>query len=177
MKILVCGGAGYIGSHTILEMHEQYNWEPISIDNHSNSTPEAYQRIQNITNKSVEQYNLDLNDFDALDQLLSNLKIDGIIHFAALKAVGESVDHPDVYYRNNINSLLNILDVAKKHKIKNFIFSSSCSVYGNIKSLPVSEMTTLGNTESPYARTKLFGEEIIKDYAKQNTDFRYICLR
>jgi UDP-glucose 4-epimerase len=112
-----------------------------------------------------------------MDDILSEHKVDGIIHFAAYKAVGESVESPIQYYDNNINSLLNMLDTAKYFGIKNFVFSSSCSLYGNLKELPATEESSLSEPESPYAYTKLIGEQILKDFSKVNPDFKIVSLR
>ena len=175
--ILVTGGAGYIGSHTILELLEKTNFEVISIDNYSNSSCETYDRIQQITGKEIEHYNFDLCDKEELFKLLSSKKISGIIHFAAFKSVPESVENPYKYYTNNITSLLNIIEGCNQFSITNLIFSSSCSVYGNIEKMPVSETSLLNIAESPYAHTKQIGEEILEQYAKTSAKFQTIALR
>ncbi|MBL0329723.1 MAG: UDP-glucose 4-epimerase GalE [Bacteroidetes bacterium] len=176
--ILITGGAGYIGSHTIIELLETTPFNIVSIDNYSNSSSETFARIERITGKKITNYPIDICNKKELETVfLNNTSIIGIIHFAAFKAVGESVENPQKYYHNNINSLLNILDCAVKYNVKNFIFSSSCSVYGNIKELPVKETTPLGKAESPYAYTKQVGEEILKDYAKANPKLQTIALR
>lgn len=176
--VIVTGGAGYIGSHTIIELLEQTNFHIVSLDNYSNSTAETYNNIKKISNKSFDFFNVDLCDSNALDKIFSNLSgIVGVIHFAAFKTVPESVANPYKYYHNNINSQLNMLQACLKYGIKNFIFSSSCSVYGNIASLPVNEQTPLSKAESPYAYTKQVGEEILKDYAKAFSDLQMIALR
>ena len=176
--ILVTGGAGYIGSHTIIELLEITNLNVVSIDNYSNSSSATFERIKRITGKDVKNYDIDICNKDLLEAIFQNDKtIVGVIHFAAFKAVGESVINPQKYYHNNINSLLNILDCCIKYDVKNFIFSSSCSVYGNINQLPVKETTPFGKAESPYAYTKQAGEEILKDYAKANPQLRTIALR
>lgn len=167
MKFVVTGGAGYIGSHTIIDMIESTNWEIISIDSFLNSTPDTFRRIQEITGKTIENFQIDLCDRKALQDVFSELgPIDGIIHFAALKAVSESVEKPLLYYQNNITGLLNIIECCDKFNIPNLIFSSSCSIYGNVDAVPVDEMTPLADSESPYAATKAMGEEILKDVAK-----------
>ncbi len=177
-KIIVTGGAGYIGSHTIIELIENTNYEVISIDNFSNSSSKTFDRIKKITGKSVKNYDVDLCDKIKIEKIVAKEKsIIGVIHFAAYKSVTESVDSPYKYYNNNINSLLNILECCIKYKITNFIFSSSCSVYGNINELPVHEETPFQKAESPYAYTKQVGEEIIKDYAKANSTIQTIALR
>jgi UDP-glucose 4-epimerase len=177
MKILVTGGAGYIGSHTILELLNDAAIEVISVDNFANSTPDTYNRINTIANKVVKHYNIDLNDKEALYRLFETEKtISGVIHFAAFKAVGESVLKPSKYYINNINSLVNVLDACVQFNVKDFIFSSSCSVYGNAVKLPVDEHTPIAKAESPYAHTKQLGEEIIQFYTNQ-FNLKAIALR
>ncbi len=177
IQILLTGGAGYIGSHTIIELINK-GYDVISADNYSNSTPKTYERIQKITGQSVKHFGVDLCDLFLTKQLFEeNPGIKGIIHFAALKSVPESVAQPLHYYFNNINSLLNILECVKVYSIPNFIFSSSCSVYGNVRLLPVNEDTPLGITESPYAYSKLIGEKIIQDFARINPATKAISLR
>ena len=176
--IIVTGGAGYIGSHTIIELLTKTNFKVVSIDNFSNSTPKSYQRIKDITNKSFETINIDICDEEKLFAELSKIKnIAGIIHFAAYKSVPESVTEPLVYYRNNLNSLNNLLKFSLDNKIKNFIFSSSCSVYGNADALPVTEETPLKTAESPYGHTKQVGEETINFVCKANQNFNAVLLR
>ncbi len=176
--ILITGGAGYIGSHTIIELMESTNYNVISIDNLSNSSISTYERIYQITGKKITHYEIDLCDANALDAFFQTEKgIIGIIHFAAFKSVSESVALPHKYYHNNINSLLNILECCMKYSIKHFIFSSSCSVYGNIELLPVKEDTPLNKAESPYAYTKQIGEEILKDYCNAFPKMDMISLR
>ncbi len=176
--ILVTGGAGYIGSHTIIELLETTNFNIISADNFSNSSAQTFDRIKRITGKKVINYNVDLCDKNEVKNIFEKEKnIIGVIHFAAYKSVSESVSNPYKYYHNNINSLLNILECCLKFNVHNFIFSSSCSVYGNIDQLPVKETTPLGKVESPYAYTKQVGEEIIKDYAHTNNKIKTIALR
>lgn len=177
-KVLVTGGTGYIGSHTIIELIETTGVEIISVDNYSNSSPATTALIESITGKKIVNHNVDLCNLAATDELFAaNPGITGIIHFAAFKSVPESVAHPLTYYHNNIASLVNILQCATKYKVNNFIFSSSCSVYGNIEQLPVTEDTPLPKAESPYANTKQIGEEIIRDYVKVNPSLQAISLR
>lgn len=173
--ILVTGGAGYIGSHTVVELLKNPEYDVIIVDNFSNSNPEIINRLFELTKRPVKIYHRDCRD--QMDDILSEHKVDGIIHFAAYKAVGESVESPIQYYDNNINSLLNMLDTAKYFGIKNFVFSSSCSLYGNLKELPATEESPLSEPESPYAYTKLIGEQILKDFSKVNTDFKITSLR
>lgn len=162
--VLITGGAGYIGSHTIVEVFQNTNFEVISIDNYSNSFPDVYDGIYQITQKKVIPIDIDLCNKDSLFTALSPYKnrIEGIIHFAAYKSVPESVQEPLKYYYNNITSLLNIVELAHQYNIKNFIFSSSCSVYGDIKTSPVTENTPLPSPNSQYAHTKQVGEEILE---------------
>jgi UDP-glucose 4-epimerase len=175
--ILITGGAGYIGSHTIIELLESTDFKVISIDNFSNSSPKTFDRIEQITGKRIKNFEINLCDFEALETALSEIKIDGVIHFAAYKSVPESVDQPIKYYHNNINSLLNIIKYCEKYSIRNFIFSSSCSVYGNVEKMPVSEETNLSKAVSPYAYTKQIGEQILIDYAKVHKKLNVIALR
>ena len=176
--ILVTGGAGYIGSHTIIELLENTLFNVISIDNYSNSSAKTFDRIEKITGKKVRNYNIDICDKKELSKILETEKgIIGIIHFAAYKSVPESVTNPYKYYHNNINSLLTVLECCLKFNIENFIFSSSCSVYGNIDQLPVKEDTPLGKAESPYAATKQMGESILKNYSKAFPQLQCIALR
>lgn len=171
-KVVVTGGCGYIGSHTIVDLINK-GFEVISIDNNSRSTTILLEGIKKITGVSVKNYCIDICDREALEQVfVENKNIVGIIHFAAYKSVPESLSEPLMYFNNNINSLLNILDVCQKHNINSLIFSSSCSVYGNADILPVSELSPLKEPECSYARTKRMGEEIILDYinsGKYNT--------
>jgi UDP-glucose 4-epimerase len=176
--IIVTGGAGYIGSHTIIELLTKTNFNVVSIDNFSNSTVKSYDRIKEITNKHFETLNFDLCEDERLKTELSKIKnIIGIIHFAAYKSGPERVTNPPLYYHNNLNSLNNLLKYAHDQKIKNFIFSSSCSVYGNANELPVTEKTPLKNAESPYGHTKQIGEDIINYVCKTNSDFNAVILR
>lgn len=173
--ILVTGGAGYIGSHTVVELLKNPEYDVIIVDNFSNSNPEIVNRLHDLTQRPIKIYHRDCRE--QMDDILSEHKVDGIIHFAAYKSVGESVENPIQYYDNNINSLLNMLDTAKYFGIKNFVFSSSCSLYGNLKELPATEESPLSEPESPYAYTKLMGERILQDFSKVNTDIKIIALR
>jgi UDP-glucose 4-epimerase len=176
--ILVTGGAGYIGSHTIIELLEHNDFNVLSIDNYSNSSAKTFDRIEKITGKKVHNYAIDICSKIELEKVFEKEQnIIGVIHFAAFKSVNESVSNPYKYYGNNITSLLNILECCLNYSVDNFIFSSSCSVYGNINSLPVSEQTPLGKAESPYAFTKQVGEEIIKDYTRAFSQLQCIALR
>ena len=178
MKILVTGGAGYIGSHTIIEILQNTKWEVISIDNYSNSSENTYNRIKEITGKEIKYYNIDLKNLSDVEKILNeHSDVDGIIHFAAFKAVGESVENPIMYYDNNINSLNNILRCQAKFNIPSLIFSSSCAVYGNTEELPVTENSKLSKPESPYAYTKQIGEVMVDDFVKVNKNIGAISLR
>ena len=179
MKILVTGGAGYIGSHTIIDILENTDHEVVSIDNFSNSDPNTFDRVEAITGKRVKNYNIDLTSYNSLktEFFLKEGHIDGVIHFAALKAVGESVAKPVMYYQNNLNGLINLLKCTQKFDVDSFIFSSSCTVYGNAEHQPVTELTPTQIPESPYGYTKLVGEKILSDFAKTKKDFQALSLR
>lgn len=176
--ILVTGGAGYIGSHTIVALTKFSGFKIISVDNYSNSSPETYKRIKEITGITIDHIEADLSNKNEVEEVFKKFKgITGIIHFAAFKSVPESVAKPLMYYHNNINSLLNLLEIGEKNGVKNFIFSSSCSVYGNIKELPVNEETSIGKVESPYAFTKVVGEKILEDALLGSSTMKGIVLR
>jgi len=176
VKLLVTGGCGYIGSHTIVDLLSK-GYEIVNVDNLSNSDLGALDQIKEITGKDVHHYTVDLcNKVETAKIFDEHPDIKGIIHFAALKSVGDSVNEPIKYFDNNLNSLLNILDNIRKHQIKYFVFSSSCTVYGNADDLPVTESTPMKPAESPYGRTKQIGEYMIEDAVK-NTDLQAIALR
>jgi UDP-glucose 4-epimerase len=176
-KILVTGGCGYIGSHTIVDLIDN-GFEVVSADNLLNSDPSVLAGIKAITGKTVKNYDIDLCDTEATRSIfLENKDIVGVIHFAALKAVGESVEKPLLYYHNNLNSLLNILACMEEFEVPNLIFSSSCTVYGNAKELPVTEETPMLPAESPYGRTKQIGEDIMRDYTLVHPFSNVISLR
>jgi UDP-glucose 4-epimerase len=176
--IVVTGGAGYIGSHTLIELLNKTNYRIVSVDNFSNSTAATYDRVKLLTNRPFETLNFDLCDADALQKQLPAVgPIAGIIHFAAFKSVPDSVADPVLYYHNNNVSLTNLLRFSKNNNIPNFIFSSSCSVYGNSTELPVTEATPLQKPESPYAHTKQMGEDMIGFFCKANPAFRAVLLR
>lgn len=165
-KILVTGGTGYIGSHTIVDLIEN-GFDVISIDNFSRSTTIALAGIEKITGKKIKNYTVDLKNFDETRAVFQeNTDINGIIHFAAYKAVGESVEEPLRYYENNMFGLINLLKCVQEFSIPNFVFSSSCTVYGNPDVIPVTESSAIKTAESPYGATKQMGEVVIKDFSK-----------
>jgi len=175
-KILVTGGCGYIGSHTIVDLMEN-GFEVISVDNNSRSTESLLKGIKLITGREVKNYKVDLCSFDETYAVFQeNPDIKGIIHFAAYKAVGESVEKPLMYYENNLFSLINILKCATEFEIPNFIFSSSCTVYGNPDSIPVTEHSPIKPAESPYGATKQMGEQMVSDVST-STDMKAVLLR
>lgn len=176
-KIIVTGGCGYIGSHTLVDLVEK-GYYVISIDDNSKSDENALKGVESITGKKIKNYKVDLKDKKALFEVLNQHKdANGIIHFAAFKSVPESVEKPLKYYANNIQGLINLLEGVQKYNIPNFVFSSSCSVYGTVKKLPVDENTPLGITESPYARTKQMGEQILVDFVHSHKNTKVILLR
>ena len=175
--ILVTGACGYIGSHTIVDLIES-GFEVISLDNLINSDESSLEGVYKITGKKVQNYKVDLLNKEALHTVfLQNPDISGIIHFAALKSVNESVSEPLKYYSNNITGLLNLLELTSQFGIRNFIFSSSCSVYGDSDELPVTEQTPLKEAQCPYAYTKQAGERIIQDLTRVTVNFSCILLR
>ncbi|MCB0663346.1 MAG: UDP-glucose 4-epimerase GalE [Saprospiraceae bacterium] len=177
MKVLVTGACGYIGSHTVVDLIEN-GFDVVSVDAHFNSDPSVLEQIEKITGVSVPHYPVNLVDREKTRKIFEDHPdIKGIIHFAALKLVGESVEKPLEYFDNNLNSLLNILWMSKEFKVEHLIFSSSCSVYGNATELPVTEQTPLQEAESPYARTKQMGEQIIKDFSRSYEPMDFILLR
>jgi len=176
--IIVTGGAGYIGSHTIIELLNKTDFEVVSVDNFSNSTIATYDRIRALTQRPFETIELDLCDEKRLFDALSKIKnIGGIIHFAAFKSVPDSMADPLLYYHNNNTSLQNILKFCREKAVHNLIFSSSCSVYGNASELPVTEKTILAKAESPYGHTKQMGEDIIAFFCKAQPQFNAVMLR
>ncbi len=174
-SILVTGGTGYIGSHTTVELLAK-GYDVFIIDNLSNSRVEVLNSIEKITGKKPAFHQFDLCDKEKVNRFFNENKIDATIHFAAFKAVGESVENPLMYYRNNLLSLINLLDVYKEKKLDNFLFSSSCSVYGDQTKLPIDESAPLAKAESPYGNTKQIGEEILTDASRVNK-FSGIALR
>ncbi|MCF8217560.1 MAG: UDP-glucose 4-epimerase GalE [Bacteroidales bacterium] len=177
MKILVTGGAGYIGSHTVVELQEK-GYEVIIVDNLSNSYQSVINNIHKITGTLPDFEEFDLCDRQkTLDFFSRHQDMDGVIHFAAYKAVGQSVEQPLKYYHNNLTSLMNILEGMKKNEVENIVFSSSCTVYGQPEKLPVAEDAPVQAAASPYGNTKQISEEIITDTAKANQNVKGILLR
>ena len=167
-KILVTGGCGYIGSHTIVDLIEN-GYDVISVDNNSRSNDNVLKGIEQITSKKVKNYKVDLCNFDDTFAIFQeNEDINGIIHFAAYKSVGESVKKPLMYFENNLISLINLLKCVQEFQTPNFVFSSSCSVYGNPDEIPVTEKTIPKPAESPYGYTKQMGEQIVNEFAKSS---------
>ncbi|MBC7902671.1 MAG: UDP-glucose 4-epimerase GalE [Gemmatimonadaceae bacterium] len=175
-KILVTGGCGYIGSHTVVDLIEN-GFDVISVDNNSRSSSRILEGVEKITGKKVKNYRVDLCNYDDTFAIFQeNEDIEGIIHFAAYKSVGESVKQPLMYFENNLMSLINLLKCVHEFKIPYFVFSSSCTVYGNPETIPVTEKTPPKPAESPYGYTKQMGEQIINEFAKAN-DVQCILLR
>ncbi len=175
MKILVTGGAGYIGSHTIIELLDQGH-EVVVIDNLSNSSSESLKRVEQITNKPVEFHEIDLRNKDELYDVFEAHKFDAVIHFAGLKVVGESVRQALAYYRNNLESTLLLLEAMKQFAVKNLVFSSSAAIYGDPDSLPIKESCAKHATH-PYGQTKLMIEQILEDICATNEDWNITSLR
>lgn len=165
--ILVTGGCGYIGSHTVVDLLEN-GYDVISVDNNSRSNPRMLDGIEAITGKRIKNYKVDLCNFDDTFAIFQENDINGIIHFAAYKAVGESVEKPLMYFENNLNSLINLLKCVQEFGTPYFVFSSSCTVYGNPEVIPVTEKTPPKPAESPYGYTKQMGEQIINEFAKSS---------
>lgn len=176
MKILVTGGAGYIGSHTAVELLDS-GYDVIIVDNLCNSNKEAIRRIEKITNKSLIFYNTDIRDKISLDNIFTKNKIDAVIHFAGLKAVGESVEKPLEYYDNNVSGSIVLFDCMQRHGVKNLVFSSSATVYGSAPYPYEETMQTGVGITNPYGRTKCMIEEIMKDIVTSDNTCSYIALR
>ena len=175
MKILVTGGLGYIGSHVVVELLER-NYEVLVIDNLSNSSLDVLNGIEGICGKKPDFENIDVrNKLDLQDFFQRNQDIQGVIHFAASKAVGESVENPLLYYENNINALVYLLQELQDQPQTHLIFSSSCTVYGQADELPIKESAPVKPAESPYGNTKQIGEEIIRDVCKVKPSFKAIA--
>ena len=173
--ILVTGGSGYIGSHTVLELLNK-NYDVVAVDNFSNSSFESLRRVQQITGKQVTFYETDIRDVAAMEKIFASHKIDAVIHFAAFKAVGESCKLPLKYYENNISGTVSLLQIMEKYNVKKIIFSSSATVYGDPERLPLDENCRLSTT-NPYGSTKLMMENIMQDVYKADNDWNIILLR
>ncbi len=176
MTVLVTGGMGYIGSHTCVELLQQ-GMDVVIIDNLVNSSAEAGKRIEQITGKSVTFYEADVRDRKKLDEIFTRHSIDCVIHFAGLKAVGESVEMPLEYYDNNLGSTITLCDAMRAHGVKNIIFSSSATVYSGDNEMPLFETSKTGSCTNPYGWTKYMCEQILRDYAKTDPEWAVILLR
>ncbi len=175
-KILVTGGTGYIGSHTVVEL-QQAGYEVVVVDNLSNSNADVLEGIMRITGKRPVFEKLDCADFEAMKSLFMKYRFDGIIHFAASKAVGESVQKPLLYYRNNLVTLINLLELMPAYQVKGIVFSSSCTVYGEPDQNPIDENAPIKPAASPYGNTKQINEEIIQDFVHSGAPVKAIILR
>lgn len=176
MRILVTGAAGYIGSHTCIELLD-CNFDLTAIDNLNNSKEEALQRVEQIAGKSLAFYKVDLLDQAALSAAFAAHPVDAVIHFAAYKAVGESVQKPLEYYENNVTGTINLLKVMREHGCKNLVYSSSCTVYGQAEQVPITEDSPTAAAESPYGWTKLMTEQIMRDLYQSDPSWNIILLR
>ena len=176
MAILVTGGAGFIGSHTVVEL-QQAGYDVVVMDNLSNSSEKSLERVTELTGKPVTFYKADLLDRASMEEIFEKETIDSCIHFAGLKAVGESVQKPWEYYHNNITGTLLLLDVMKKYNVKNIVFSSSSTVYGVPETIPVTEECPKGDITNPYGQTKGMLEQILTDIQKADTDWNVVLLR
>ena len=176
MAILVTGGAGYIGSHTVVEL-QSAGYDVVVVDNLCNSSEKALDRVSKITGKPVKFYKADILDREALNEVFDKEEIDSCIHFAGLKAVGESVAKPWEYYENNIAGTLTLVDVMRKHNVKNIIFSSSATVYGDPAMIPITEECPKGQCTNPYGWTKSMLEQILTDIQKADPEWNVVLLR
>lgn len=176
MTVLVTGGAGYIGSHTIIELIKS-NDDVVIVDNFSNSQPEVIHRLEQITGRSIPYYEIDVLDDTALDKIFETHDISSVIHFAALKAVGESVQKPLTYYHNNLTGLIKLLQVMKLHEVKNIVFSSSATVYGLNHASPLTEDLSTDSATNPYGWTKIMSEQILMDLSNADSDWSITLLR
>ena len=175
MNILVTGGAGYIGTHTLVELLNRGH-DVVVVDNYVNSHPESLDRVREITGRTFPFYEANVCDEAALDRIFDENKVDCVIHFAGLKAVGESCAKPLMYYRNNLDGMLSLISSMRKHDVKRFVFSSSATVYRSDAGMPVDEESPLGCI-NPYGWTKFMGEEILRDVAKAEPDWSVVLLR
>ncbi|XP_022319879.2 UDP-glucose 4-epimerase-like [Crassostrea virginica] len=174
--ILVTGGAGFVGSHSVIELIEA-GYSVVVLDNLANASMESIKRVEEITGKTIPSFSVDLLDKTALGDLFSKYKFCSVIHFAGLKAVGESCQLPLLYYKNNVGGTINLLEVMKEKGVKNIIFSSSATVYGSPQYLPIDEKHPVGGCTNPYGKTKFFIEEILRDLHKAEPDWNIIMLR
>lgn len=176
-NILVTGGAGYIGSHTVVALIEN-GFHPIIVDDFRNSERDVIDRLKRITGQEISYYSIDICDKELLRTSLAGIDFVGVIHFAAYKAVGESVNHPLKYYQNNIIGMINVIEWCQENKVANFVFSSSCTVYGEPKNgFTVDESAEIVKSNSPYGNTKIVGEQILNDVYQSNSDLKTVCLR
>lgn len=181
-KVLVTGGGGYIGSHCVVELIEA-GYQPVVVDNFSNAVkgdgdvPESIRRVEKLLHTSIEFHDLDLLDQPGLEKLFKMHSFSAVMHFAGLKAVGESVEQPLRYYRVNLTASMNLLEVMKAHKVHNLVFSSSATVYGDPQHLPIDEQHQVGGCTNPYGKTKYFIEEMIKDHCKAEKGWNAVLLR
>lgn len=176
MKILVTGGAGYIGSHTLVELLQKGH-ETVVVDNFSNSSPKSIKRVEQITDKKVMLYEGDVRDYALMNTIFSENKIDWVIHFAGLKAVGESCEKPVEYYNNNLYGTLVLVETMKKFGCKKIVFSSSATVYGTPEKLPLDETCKTGGTTNPYGTSKYFQELILQDVYRADNEWSVVLLR
>lgn len=176
MTILVTGGAGYIGSHTVVEL-QGAGYDVVVVDNLANASEKVIDRVENITGKKVPFYKADIRDRDALEEIFTKEKVDAVIHFAGLKAVGESVAKPWEYYENNISGTLTLVDVMRRHNVKNIIFSSSATVYGDPAFVPITEECPKGQCTNPYGWTKSMLEQVLTDIQKADPQWNVVLLR
>ena len=176
MNILLCGGAGYIGSHTAIEL-DKAGHSVVVVDNLVNSNPESLRRVGKIIGKEIPFYEADVRDAEALDKIFKENKIDAVIHFAGLKAVGESVEKPLEYYHNNMTGTFILLDVMRKNGVKNIIFSSSATVYGDPAIIPITEECPKGQCTNPYGQTKSMLEQVMIDVQKADPEWNVVLLR
>ena len=176
MAILVTGGAGFIGSHTVVEL-QNAGYDVVVMDNLVNANPKCLKRVEAITGKKVPFYETDIRDREGLEEIFTKEKIDGVIHFAGLKAVGESVEKPWEYYDNSITGTLTLVDVMRKHGCKNIIFSSSATVYGDPAFVPITEECPKGTCTNPYGWTKSMLEQVLSDIQKADPEWNVVLLR